>query len=76
MTVKADFSPFLETQWVSVTSLSQCCADKVSQIMAASRKDPASDPQHHLEEFLGKIRADLDRTVGFWLKHSHDVQCG
>lgn len=61
---------------MSVSSLSQCCAGTVSQIMAASREDPASDPQYRLEEYLGKIRADLDRTVGFWLKHSHDVQCG
>ncbi|KAK7102998.1 N-acylglucosamine 2-epimerase-like [Littorina saxatilis] len=34
------------------------------------------DPEHRLGEFLEKIRADLDRSVCFWLTHSHDVQCG
>jgi hypothetical protein len=25
-----------------------------------------------LTEYLQRIREDLDRTVNFWLKHSHD----
>ncbi|KAK3102654.1 hypothetical protein FSP39_012918 [Pinctada imbricata] len=29
-----------------------------------------------LEEFLEKISTDLDRTVKFWLTHSHDLQYG
>ncbi|XP_076448155.1 N-acylglucosamine 2-epimerase-like [Babylonia areolata] len=33
-------------------------------------------PGHSLKEMLGMVRADLDRTVNFWLRNSHDLQCG
>ncbi|XP_052072486.1 N-acylglucosamine 2-epimerase-like [Mytilus californianus] len=32
--------------------------------------------EKRLSEFLEKVRSDLDRTVNFWVKHSHDTVHG
>ncbi len=35
-----------------------------------------ADTRSQLQQFLHTISSDLDRTVDFWLKHSHDNKFG